>query len=144
MLRYTVKIPPVTKKNSQRILKTRDGKPFIAQSERYKQYENAAKWFLKPPPDHPVDYPVNVKCLFYMPTRRKTDLTNLLESIDDIMVNCGILADDNYHIIESHDGSRCYVDRENPRTEIYIERMEYPVEEDPEPDNLAPGLVEEY
>lgn len=143
-LRYVVKLPPVTKKNSQRILKTRDGKPFIAPSKKYKEYESSSAWFLKPVPEHPVDYPVNVKCLFYMPTKRRTDLTNLLESIDDIMVHCGILADDNYNIIESHDGSRCYVDRENPRTEIYIDRIEYSDDEDPIPDDMIPGLIEEY
>lgn len=41
--KYIVRIPPITKKNSQRILinqKTR--KPFIAQSAAYKRYEAAA------------------------------------------------------------------------------------------------------
>jgi Holliday junction resolvase RusA-like endonuclease len=56
-----------------------------------------------------------------MPTRRKVDLTNLLEAIDDVMTNAGLLADDNYTIIQSHDGSRVYYDKENPRTEVYIE-----------------------
>ena len=55
-----------------------------------------------------------------MPTRRKCDLTNLLEAIDDIMVKSGLLADDNFTIIESHDGSRVLYDKENPRTEVQI------------------------
>lgn len=68
--------------------------------------------------------PVEVKCLFYMPTRRKVDLTNLLEAIDDILVYAGTLADDNSNIIVSHDGSRVLYDKENPRTEVYISRYE--------------------
>ena len=68
--------------------------------------------------------PVEVKCLFYMPTRRKVDLTNLLEAIDDILVYAGTLADDNSSIIVSHDGSRVLYDKENPRTEVYISRYE--------------------
>lgn len=57
-----------------------------------------------------------------MPTHRRCDLTNMLEAIDDVMVAVGLLADDNYKIIESHDGSRVLYDKENPRTEVYIER----------------------
>ena len=60
-----------------------------------------------------------------MPTRRKCDLTNLLQAIDDIMVKAGLIEDDNYKVIQSHDGSRVYYDKNAPRTEIYI----YPIEE---------------
>ena len=55
-----------------------------------------------------------------MPNRRRTDLNNLLEAVTDLLVHAGILADDHYGIVVSHDGSRCYVDRDNPRTEITI------------------------
>lgn len=87
-------------------------------SEQYKRYERDAMWFI--PKYRRIDLPVNVKCLFYMPTRRKCDLTNLLEAIDDILVKAGLLADDNYTVIESHDGSRVYYDKDRPRTEVYI------------------------
>jgi Holliday junction resolvase RusA-like endonuclease len=59
-----------------------------------------------------------------MPTRRKVDLTNLLEAIDDIMVKAGLLADDNFTIIQSHDGSRVFYDPENPRTVVCITKAE--------------------
>jgi Holliday junction resolvase RusA-like endonuclease len=88
-------------------------------SAAYKQYEQEAAYFI--PRGVCIDKPVNVKCLFYMPTKRKCDLTNLLEAIDDILVKTGLLADDNYTIIESHDGSRVYYDKDRPRTEIIIE-----------------------
>ena len=52
------------------------------------------------------------------------DLTNLLEAIDDILVSYGVLSDDNFTVIVSHDGSRVYIDKENPRTEITIESIE--------------------
>jgi Holliday junction resolvase RusA-like endonuclease len=101
------------------MLKHGSGKPFIMPSEQYKQYERDAMWFI--PKGRRIDYPVNVKCLFYMPTRRKCDLTNLLEAIDDVMVKAGLLADDDYTIIESHDGSRVFIDKDRPRTEVFIE-----------------------
>ena len=59
-----------------------------------------------------------------MPTRRRTDLNNLLEAVTDLLVHAGILADDHYGIVASHDGSRCFVDKDNPRTVITITRIE--------------------
>lgn len=63
---------------------------------------------------------MNVKAVFYMNARRKVDLTNLLEACDDILVKYEVLADDNCLIVASHDGSRVFYDKENPRTEIEI------------------------
>ena len=89
-------------------------------SQKYKDYEAAAAWFI--PKNIRINEPVNVKCLFFMKTRQKCDLTNMLEAIDDILVKCGLLVDDNYTIVQSHDGSRILHDRDNPRTEVYIEK----------------------
>ena len=119
MIKITIPLPPISKKNSQRILlNSRTGKPFIMPSAAYKDYEREAALFM--PRGVHINMPVNIKCLFYMPTRRKCDLTNLLEAIDDVLVNTGVIADDNYSIVESHDGSRVYYDKASPRTEIYI------------------------
>ena len=52
------------------------------------------------------------------------DLTNLLEACHDTLVAAKILADDNNTIIASVDGSRVMYDKENPRTEIFIEEIE--------------------
>ena len=61
---------------------------------------------------------------FIMPTRRRVDLTNLLESIDDVLVRAGVLKDDHSGIIVSHDGSRVLYDKDNPRTEVSITAYE--------------------
>lgn len=119
--KFTVPLPPITKKNSQRIV-IRGKKPCILPSEKYKEYENLALWYI-PKRGEPIDFPVNVKCVFYMPTKRLCDLTNHLEAIDDIMVKAGLLKDDNYKILASHDGSRVMVDKDNPRTEVVITRI---------------------
>lgn len=129
-IKYTIKLAPVSKKNSQQILNNpKTGRPFIMPSKKYKQYEKEAVWFLKPMPPRPIECRVNIKCLFYLPTRRRTDLTNLLEAVDDLLVHAGIIADDHYGIVEAHDGSRCFVDRDNPRTEIIITRIIDPVQD---------------
>jgi Holliday junction resolvase RusA-like endonuclease len=118
-LHFTIKLTPVSKKNSQQILTNpKTGRPFIMPSKKFKQYEKDAMWFI--PKGEVIDFPVNVKCLFYMPTKRKCDLVNMQEAILDVMVKVGLLADDNYSIVQSMDGSRVLYDKENPRTEIYI------------------------
>ena len=71
-----------------------------------------------------IDLPVNVRCVYYMPTRRRVDLTNLLEATDDILVRAGVLEDDHCGIIAGHDGSRVRYDRARPRVEIEIVTLE--------------------
>ncbi len=118
-IKIIIPLNPITKKNSQNIyINKKTGRRFISTSENYKKYANACGFSI--PKIKTIDTAVNVKCLFYMQTRRRVDLTNLLEAIDDILVNYGVLADDNYKIVFSHDGSRVFYDKENPRTEIYI------------------------
>ena len=123
-IKYIVKLPPVSKKNSQQILTNRKtGRPFIMPSSKYRQYEREAAWFLKPRPPRPIECEVSVKCLFYMPTRRRVDLNNLLEAATALLVSAGVLKDDHCGIVVSHDGSRVLYDKESPRTEITITRM---------------------
>lgn len=124
MIKFTVTEAPITKKNHQQIYKnSRTGKPFVTQSEQYKRYETLAMWQM-PRLEKPLDTPVEVTCTFYMPSRRRVDLTNLLEAIDDIMVKAGVLKDDDSSIIVSHDGSRVRYDKEHPRTEVVITEVE--------------------
>ena len=119
---YQAKIPlnPKTKKNSQQIITNRaTGRAMIVQSSEYRQYEHDAGFFL-PKLKEPIDKPVNVKCVFYRQTAIRCDLSNLLEAVADIIVHYGVLSDDNFKVIKSFDGSRVFIDRDNPRTEIEI------------------------
>lgn len=123
---YTIPLPPVTKKNSSQIVFAgakcpvckRGHTPRLLPSKQYREYEEAALWCLQR--KEPIDTPVNVKCLFYMPTKRKVDKSNLEEACHDLLVIAGVLVDDNRDIIAATDGSRVLYDKENPRTEIYI------------------------
>lgn len=112
--------PPVTKKNSQRILRTGSGRPFIQPSAQYKRYEADCLRQIPGRIRQKIDMPVNVQCVFYMPMRRRCDLVNLLESVCDILVRAEVLADDNFRVVAAHDGSCVLLDRENPRVEIDI------------------------
>lgn len=112
---------PITKKNSQKIITNRStGRPMIMPSQQYRDYEKASARQIVPP-DSPIEGPVNVKCIYYKQNARKCDLTNLLEATHDILVKNKVLADDNSDVICSLDGSRVYIDRDDPRVEITIE-----------------------
>ena len=130
MIKFTIPLAPVTKKNSQTIAVNKaTGRPFVLPSKRYKEYEyNCGEYipFDRATGDttKPDTYPVNVKCLFYMPTRRRVDLTNLLEAIDDILTTYNVLPDDNSKYLGGHDGSRVLYDKDNPRTEVIIEPLD--------------------
>lgn len=92
--------------------------------KRTRRIAELASWQLRPVPTQPIDYPVNVQCLFYMQTHRRVDGLNLMAAIDDLLVDCGILADDNSRIVAAHDGSRVLYDPDSPRVEITITPMQ--------------------
>jgi Holliday junction resolvase RusA-like endonuclease len=124
VLKFTIPLPPVTKKNSQQIIvNKKTGRPMVIPSKRYREYEKECGWFVQGKGMN-IKKPVNVKCVYYMPTRRRVDLTNLMEATHDILVKYEVLEDDNSKVIRSVDGSRVLYDKENPRTEITIERAE--------------------
>lgn len=68
-----------------------------------------------------IDYPVNVKAIYYIDKDRKVDIINLHSALHDCLVKYGVVTDDNYKIIATTDGSRVEIDRANPRTDVEIE-----------------------
>jgi hypothetical protein len=129
------------KKNNRKILRD---KPVPYYSDAYKEYttyavQALAIWKNKQPQNIrellPINFKVNVQFLFFYPTMiTKADLSNFYEAPQDVMtagrdaqgVNSvapiiyQILDDDNVTIIGSHDGSRWFQDKFNPRTVIRI------------------------
>lgn len=120
-MKIIIKGNPITKKNHSRIVKF-GNKRAIVPSAQYKEYESnfISECNDQNLCDKQIDYPINVKCSYYMKTRRKVDLTNLLNGTDDALKEAGVILDDNCTIIVGHDGSRVYYDKENPRVEIEI------------------------
>lgn len=124
-IRFTINLPPRSKKNSQQILvNPRTRRPFISPSPAYKAYRAAALMLIPAEARRGINEPVNIEALFYMPTRRRVDLTNLLECCDDVLRDAGVIADDHSGIVAGHDGSRVLYDKERPRTEVTITKLE--------------------
>lgn len=108
MIKIVIPLNPITKNNAH-----------------YKQYRNIINKHLKEYfKEHGTIYGIlEIKTLFYRKTNRKVDLTNLQNTIHDLLVHNKIILDDNMETIRSTDGSRILFDYENPRTEILINTL---------------------
>ena len=124
MIKFTLPIKPITKKNSGQIV-MRGKYPILIPSKQYLQFEkDSLPYFYRVKQEvGVVNYPVNIQCIFYMDARRKVDLSNLLNAVDDAMVKSGLILDDNRDIIAGHDGSRVFHDNINPRIELEIKEL---------------------
>lgn len=121
-LHFFLPVCPKTKKNSQQILNnSRTGKPFISQSAGYKQFSKDCSLLI--PKEHRLmlDVPCNVKTVFFMPDRRRVDLSNLIAAIHDVLVDCHVLADDNCKVVASVDGSCVKVEKGKVGIDVEIE-----------------------
>jgi len=94
------------------------------QKECRKQIDKLELYFEKPITDDVI-----LTAWYYLPTRRKPDLINLLQATCDIISSQkkkgkimweGILADDK-QVVSFGDSKIVGVDKENPRVEIRIE-----------------------
>ena len=120
-MRFTILGPPRTKKNHQRIGRVR-GRPVIFQARTAEGWEEIAViqlravWKLRPP----CPTPVAMRAMVYR-EKDTGDLGNYLAAICDALERAGIVENDR--LIQSFDGSRLRLDRENPRVEIDLEAM---------------------
>ena len=89
---FVVDIVPRTKKNSMEIRKRRDGTKYVSPSGQYQRWEADVAEVLAALNKYrpPINYPVNVREVFYLPDHRRRDLLNLQEAIDDALVRAGV------------------------------------------------------
>lgn len=123
-IKFTVFGNPVTKKNSQEIIQVDRGgggkRPIPIQSKQYQQYRRDFLMQIPGSARLNIDTPINLKCVYYMATRRPVDITNLYSATNDLLVDGNVLMDDCRDVVASTDGSIVLLDRENPRVEITI------------------------
>lgn len=120
-MKIIIPIEPVTKKNHSQVVMIK-GRPIVLPSKPYQEYERKCKEYM-PKLEKPINYPINLECHFYKATKRKCDLTNLLQAICDILVKYKVLEDDNYTIVSKMNDSFVDYDKDNPRTEVIITKL---------------------
>lgn len=120
---FIIPVVPRTKKNSQQVF-VKNGRVINIPSKLYKQFENECLKVIPSKYRKNISYPVNIKAIFYTESRRRIDITNLLSALDDMLVKANVIEDDCRDIVASHDGSRVYWDKENPRIEVEIDEIQ--------------------
>ena len=122
-----------TKKNSPRIGGAKAkcpkcGKPlkqWIVPSKQHDLwFRDACRQIADYVPGEPLTGALRLVYTVYTKTRRKVDDLNLYGALDDLLVACKVIQDDNVGVIRSRDGSRVLYDPDNPRAEILIFREE--------------------
>lgn len=121
-MKFTIPLEPKTKKNSNQIVIV-NGRRIVIPSKIFSEYQKLCKQYI-PKLEKPIDYPINLKCVYYRKTKRKVDLCNLEEATCDILTHYKFIEDDNRNIVASHDGSVVLYDKNNPRVEIEITKKE--------------------
>ena len=120
---FVIPVVPRTKKNSQQVF-VRNGRIINIPSKLYKKFEEECLKVIPSKYKKNINYPINIKAIFYTESKRRIDLTNLLEALDDMLVKAKVIEDDCRDIVIGHDGSRVYWDKQNPRIEVEIIKIE--------------------
>lgn len=119
---HTLTIPgqTISKKNSKRIV-SGGKKPILISSEAYLEWAKAALWQLKGNEliGRNWQYPVFVAFHFVRKTKQPFDFNNLTQGVCDLLIEAGIIADDDMnHLIPCRFSWE--VDRANPRCVVAI------------------------
>jgi len=108
-----------SKKNSRITLRNGRTIPSKAYTEWHKTAEEQLIGLEK----EGLDEPLSIRYDFYLPDRRRTDLSNKIESVNDLLVDIGFITDDNANILSTLHVYYRGVDKENPRCEIGVSKQ---------------------
>lgn len=107
-----------SKKNSK-IMVCRGKYPMLLSSKAYTAWHTDASWQLKAQkPPQGIDH-CEIHIKFYAPDMRKSDLTNKAESIMDLLVDNGVITDDNWWVVKKITLEFMLKDKD-PRAEIFL------------------------
>ena len=89
-----------SKKNGQRILRTKAGKPFIKSGQKHDDWHDVAMMICNTKrPETPIKETLNIIIDIVYPDYKRRDTINAAESILDVLVDSGILFDDNWRVV---------------------------------------------
>ncbi len=119
-LTITGRIP--SKKNSKQLVHN-GGRAFLIPSKKHKEWHDDAEYqvSLQWPKRLILSTLKLVTLTFYSPDKIKGDLTNKAESVMDLLVDMGVIRDDNWFEIGAINLRFGGVDKANPRVEIVLE-----------------------
>lgn len=110
-----------SKKNSKRVFKNH-GRTIVASSRNHEIWHRQALFELKEQKIRKMEAPICVTMRFVFPDNRKSDLTNKAESVMDLLVDAGILEDDNVNVCPKVILEFAGVDKGCAGVEIFLEK----------------------
>lgn len=113
---YTITGGVPSKKNSR--INTRSGRSFP--SKEYRAWHETAGLEIQSQGIKSFTKPVEIEVKIYFKNNIRQDLDNRLSSILDLLVDLGVIEDDRWQCVPEIE-IKGYLDRNNPRAEIYIE-----------------------
>ena len=117
-MKLTIPGQTPSKKNSR--INTRSGRSFP--SKRYAEWHKNSSLYLESILEKltPERFgKVTINYMFYVQDLRRRDVSNMVESINDLLVDLGVIEDDDWKHVRLGSGD-AELDRENPRCEITI------------------------
>lgn len=126
------KFPIPSKKNSKEIrTRTSKGKSgvkgkarFITSSNSFKNWEGDEFTRIMALGIEPMRPPVKIEYRVYPPNRERHDLDNAIAGINDLLVRCKIIPDDDWFTVCAVDARAIAIDKENARIEVFIGELE--------------------
>lgn len=107
----------IAKKNSKQIF-CRGRFPVVIPSKAYETWHQSAQNALRG--TKRVEGVQSIEVTFYRRTEAKYDLSNMLESVMDLLVDAGVIEDDNIRVVPKVTAIHGGKDSLNPRAEVLI------------------------
>lgn len=121
----TVLGAPRTKKNSQKVTKRKGGRGYLVlPSDAFTNWQKTCKIVYRESANKEIiiDYPVNCRAVFYRDRNGPGDAVNYYQGLADLLQHFNVVEDDKW--IKQWDGSRIRQDKENPRVEVWLTKLE--------------------
>lgn len=121
--RYVFRGEVASKKNSKVLARVK-GRPMLLPSKKYMAWEKMARIAIMAAgrPERPLEA-ARLSMVIYHGDMVKRDSNNATQGVQDVLVNMGVLEDDNWMVIGTPEVSHM-VDVEDPRLEVLVEESE--------------------
>jgi len=113
----TGRIP--SKKNSK-VFSFRGKRPVLLPSPSYRKWHKNAVTEVLGQKKKAIYGILGIRVNIWLPDNRRCDITNKIESVMDLLVDCKILSDDRWQITGPLYLTPMGIDKERPRAEVYI------------------------
>jgi len=116
------------KKNNRIGIRTKQGRNINIPSKAYTTWENKAINEMREQKIMPIDWVFHLHYDFYFDSLRNRDLSNVIQSFEDMSVKYWLFEDDNWKVMNEI-SIKGYLDRADPRMEVTITKIAESIEE---------------